>query len=418
MRKLAQTLAGVMAVAVIGSLAVPGAFALGFRNPDQDARATAQGEAFVAQADDASAIYYNPAGLTQLKGTEITSGGMLTFRDITFKGDSGTRDHVGSPAFTPHFFMATDFGLEKWRFGLGTTIPYGNSMDWGSGPFSTLVRKSSMAVYNIAPSVAYKFNEHLSLGVDLNVYHGTTELQFDFSPMLQGSRSKFEGDGDALGATVGLMWKINDQHTIGVVYRSPFTIDFHGQAKNKDASIYTTSAGASAKINFPQQVAAGYAFRPIKRWKLEADVEWTNWETLNTVRLRSDDPIVTGDPRTTIAFNWLDSFFYEFGTQYDINKNWAARAGYIYSENSVPTSTFSPNLPDANRHVFSVGFGYDSKEKAILFSKLGLSVDLVYQYALSENRTIPAGASLASPYVDGKWESSSHAVMMTTTLKF
>ncbi len=417
MRRLGQVIVCAVVLVVVGSMAVPQAFALGFRNPDQDARATGQGEAFVAQADDASAIYYNPAGLTQLKGTQVTSGGILVFRDIKFKGAGGT-DHLNDPTFTPHFFVASDLGQERWRFGLGATIPFGNSMDWGSGPFSMIDRASSLVVYDIAPTVAYQINEHLSLGAGLNVYHGTTGLEFDFSPLLPGSRSTFEADGDAVGATVGLMWKITEQHTIGMVYRSPFAIDFHGRAKNTDAGPFSTSAAASAKIDFPQQVAAGYAFRPIKKLKLEVDVEWTNWDTLNTVRLRSANPIVTGDPRTTLPFNWLDSFYYETGAQYDIDDHWAVRAGYIYSENSVPTSTFSPNLPDSNRHVFSAGLGYDSKKEAILFSKLGLSVDLVYQYALSEDRTIPSGRSAASPFVDGKWESSSHAVMITTTLKF
>ena len=417
MRRFEQILACATVVVVIHSLAVPQALALGFRNPDQDARATAQGEAFVAQADDASAIYYNPAGLTQAKGTQITSGGILGFRDIKFDG-AGTKDQQTGSSFTPHLFIASDLGLEKWRFGVGATVPYGNSTDWGSGPFSTLVRSSSLIVYDIAPTVAYQFNEHLSLGVGLNVYHGTTETKFEFSPLLPGSRSRFSGDGDAVGATVGLLWKINNQHTVGVVYRSPFAIDFQGRAKNSNAGPFTTSADASAKIDFPQQVAIGYAFRPIKKLKLEVDVEWTNWETLNTVRLHSADPIVTGDPRTSIPFNWLDSFYYEFGAQYEIADHWAARAGYIFSENSVPTSTFSPNLPDSNRHVFSVGFGYDSKDQKVLFSKLGLSVDLVYQYAFAEDRTIPAGRSVASPFVDGKWESSSHAIMITSTMKF
>jgi long-chain fatty acid transport protein len=417
MRRLVQTFVCITALAILGSQTAPSAWALGFRNPDQDARATGQGEAFVAQADDASAIYYNPAGLTQHKGTQVTSGGMLVFRDIQFHG-AGASDDMTEPAFTPNIFLATDFGLEKWRFGVGAFVPYGNSMNWGNGPMSALVRYSNLTVYNIAPTVAYQFNEHFSFGAALNVYHGTTDLKFDYFPLLPGSHSRFSADGDAVGATVGLMWKITDQHTLGVVYRSPFAIDFSGRAKNVNAGPFTTSAGASAQIDFPQQVAAGYAFRPIKNWKLEVDVEWTNWETLNTVRLHSSDPIVTGDPRTTIPFNWMDSFFYEFGTQYDIGEHWAARAGYIFSENTVPTSTFSPNLPDSDRHVFSVGFGYDSKDNLVLFSKLGLSVDVVYQYALSADRTIPSGKSVASPLVDGKWESSSHAVMMTTTLKF
>ena len=109
---------------------------------------------------------------------------------------------------------------------------------------------------------------------------------------------------------------------------------------------------------------------------------------------------------------------YEAGAQYELNDHWALRAGYIYSENSVPTRSFSPSVPDANKHVFSAGFGYDSKQKAVLFSKAGLSVDVVYQYTLAEDRTIAAGKSAASPFVDGTWKSSSHAVLITSTVKF
>ncbi|HUJ09143.1 MAG TPA: outer membrane protein transport protein [Verrucomicrobiae bacterium] len=399
----------------------PSVFALGFRNPDQDARATAQGEAFVAQADDASAIYYNPAGLTQVKGTQITLSGDFLFRNVKFRGPSGS-DNLDTFSLTPNFFAATDFGLQHWRFGLGVYIPFGNRMDWGSGPFSSLIRQSELIVYDFAPTVAYQFNDHFSLGAGVNFYHGNTDLKFDYLPpsspyyaFFPQSRSEFMGDGDGIGATVGAMWKINEQHTIGAVYRSPFSINFQGNARNTDAGSFDARADASAEIKFPQEVAVGYAFRPIKKLKLEADVEWTNWENLDNVRLHSNNPIITGDPRSNIPFHWRDSFFYEGGAQYDLTDHWALRAGYIYSENSVPTSTFSPVLPDSNKHIFSAGFGYDSKGKAVLFSKAALRIDVAYQYTLALDRNVGTGVS---PLVDGKWESSSHAVVLTSTVRF
>ena len=77
----------VVALAGAGLLAtLPEAKALGFRNADQGAAATAQGEAFIAQADDASAVYYNPAGLVQLTGTHVAGGSYLLFREIDFTG--------------------------------------------------------------------------------------------------------------------------------------------------------------------------------------------------------------------------------------------------------------------------------------------------------------------------------------------
>ena len=395
---------GIMTVVAVTSLAAASTtWALGFRNPDQDARATAQGEAFVAQADDASAIYYNPGGLTQVKGTQFTSGMMVGFPSWKYSGAGGS-DEMNTAYMLPHLYVASDFGLERWRFGLGFNVPFGNAAEYNNnGPLSPSLIRAAMAIYDIAPSVAYQFNEHLSLGVALNVYYGTTMTSS--APFGPGTESHFRGDGAAVGATVGALWKINDQHTVGVVYRSPFSISFDGTAV---LSPINGPSAASATIDFPQSVAVGYAFRPVKRWKLEVDVEWTNWDTLNTVNLHSANPFFDSstNPLTKVPFNWKDSFFYEFGTQYQINDTWTVRGGYIFSENTVPDSTYSPSVPDSDRHVFSIGAGYQSRR---------LNVDLAYQYSLSKNRDVVGSPS---GIADGHRESSGHAVIMTSTWKF
>ena len=380
-----------------GMIVTGSAWALGFRNPDQDARATGQGEAFVAQADDAAAIYYNPAGLTQQTGTELTSGGYLNFAGSHF---SGADPFHTTTSFLPHFYCATDFGKTNspWRVGLGFNVPFGNQANLGTtGHFAPQITQASLAVYNIAPSVAYRFNERFSLGVDLNVYHGDT--MFEYAPSLfPGTIYHFQGDGNAVGATVGALYKFNDQHTIGAVYRSPFTINFADYAALRPGIPNTP---ASASINFPQSVAVGYAYRPIPKLKLEVDVEWTNWDPLNTVQL-SAGPFLSGSQ----AYNWKDSFCYEFGAQYEVNDRWTVRAGYIFSENTVPDSTFSPAVPDANRHVLSVGLGYGTKR---------LQVDVAYQYSFTESRTVTGSPGVLS---DGNWTTDGHALMLTSTLKF
>jgi len=412
---------GVACVAVAAFVAVSSSHALGFRNPDQGAAATAQGEAFAAQADDASAIYYNPAGLTQVEGTQFTSGGYIVFRDIQFKG-SGTSDDIDATSFLPHLYVASDFGLERWRFGLGMNIPFGNDVDWGdTGPFQEIVTESSLTVLNIAPTLAYKVNDHLSMGVGLNVYLGDTELQnrpFTTPGVLPfpfpDTKFKFDGDGDALGATVGLMWKINEKHTLAAVYRSPFRIDFDGDAHLTNPPPVPIDPGptsASTSIDFPQSATIAYAFRPVPRLKLEVDIEWTNWETLDTVRLDSTNVAFDG---YNIPFDWEDSLFYEFGVEYKVCDEWVVRAGYIFSENTVPESTFSPSQPDSDRHVFSVGIGYSSA-KPLFFGKFYMDVDIAYQYAVSEDRTID---SAINSEVNGDWESSSHAVIFTSTIRF
>lgn len=390
-------------------------FGLGFRNPDQGARATGQGEAFVAQADDPSAVYYNPAGLAQLDGTHLMGGLNVMLRDYKFTG--ATVETMDEPAFLPHFYAATDLGQPKLRFGFGMNVPFGTKVDWGdAGSLRYVVTESELMVANFAPAIAWQVNEHLSIGGAVNVYYGDTELKrlfpwwaaLELPPgALPDGVFRFEGDGVAVGGTIGLLWKINAQHSLGMVYRTPFSIDFDGTVgislDPTPGQLFRT-APAEATIDFPQSVAVGYAFRPMKQLKLEVDIEWTNWETLDDVVLRSSNAL-HGE---AIPFRWKNSFFYEFGVEYALNDQWVLRAGYIFSENTVPDETFSPTVPDSDRHVFSVGVGYATGR---------FGVDLVYQYSLSEDRTI-RGGSVSSPFVDGLWETQAHALMLSVAARF
>lgn len=388
---------GMVAIAAASLFVTGSAWALGFSNPDQNARATGQGNAFVAQADDASAIYFNPAGLTQQTGTESTGGGYLDLAGSRFRGAADV-DNT-STTFVPQFYLATDFGKTNspWRVGLGFNVPFGSAADLGStGHFMNQVTKSSLTVYNIAPSVAYRFNDHFSLGADLNVYHGDTMFEQKVLPA-GNAVFHFEGDGNAVGATVGALYKFNDQHAIGAVYRSPFSINFSDYASLRGI---VPATAASASVNFPQSVAVGYAFRPIAPLKLEADLEWTNWDPLTTVQLRAG-PLSTG-----LGYDYQDSFMYKFGAEYELTKRWTIRGGYIFSENSVPDRTYSPAEPDADRHVLSIGLGYAIK---------GLQIDVAYQYSFTASRTVagsPGGLS------DGKWNSDGHALTWSSTMKF
>jgi long-chain fatty acid transport protein len=394
-------------IALIGLCFGPAVFALGFRNPDQNARATGQGEAFVAQADDPSAVYYNPAGLTQVTGTEGMSGGSMIIRDIKFHPAGGGKSvSMNDPAYTFHLYASSDLKTDRWRLGFGINVPFGTSMNWGNDtPFANILTKANLTVINYAPTVAFKVNDHLSLGAGVSIYQGNTELEFNYDPHKPaGPKFKFEGSGVAVGGTFGVMWRITDQHTVGIVYRLPFSLQFDGTASVPSYP----SAPANCTIQFPQSIAAGYAFRPTKKLKLEFDIEWTDWNTLNTVQLHSNNPTVTGDLRSALPFDWQAGFFYEFGVQYQINTNWVARLGYIFSENTVPDSTFGPMLPDSDRHVFSVGLGYTAKR---------WEVNLVYQYSLSADRTIN---NPPNPYytVNGTWESQASTIMVTSAIKF
>jgi long-chain fatty acid transport protein len=388
--------------------------ALGFRSPDQNAAATAQGEAFIAQADDASAAHYNPAGLTQLAGTHAMAGGYVFMPRYRFDGPNGN-DTMDDASFTPHLYLASDLGQNNFRFGLAVNVPYGNAVNWdNNGPLKYVVTEASLSVMNIAPTLAYRINDQLAVGASLNVYYGRTELNnhVPFAPPLlpatfPDGQFKFKGDGEAVGASIGVLWRPAENHSLAAIYRSPFTLDFEGEAQVRNAPAVLPSsmfakADARAEIDFPQIAAVGYAYRPTPRWTLEVDIEWTNWETLDEVVLKSRNAL----DGTTIPFHWENSFFYELGVKYQLSDQWTLRAGYIFSENSVPEETFSAMVPDSDRHVVSVGCGYNTER---------FDLNLGYQFTVGESRTITDSVNAPA---NGEWSSTSHAFIFSGAVKF
>src|SRR5207302_1346108 len=131
---------------------------------------------FTAQADDPSAIFYNPSGLTQLHGTNVSAGAYFLFPIFRDVGPNGNEE-MRLPTVLPHVYAESDFGLERWRFGVGVNNLFGINEDYGDkGPLRTLADKARLCVINFAPAVAYEVNDHLSVGAALNIYYGQLEL--------------------------------------------------------------------------------------------------------------------------------------------------------------------------------------------------------------------------------------------------
>jgi long-chain fatty acid transport protein len=381
----------------------------GIEVPMQGARAAGQADAFTAQADDPSAIFYNPAGLTQLQGTQVSAGLYFLQPQWKLEADSGAIEHMNLATWIPHFYAATDFGLERWRFGLGVNNPFGINENWGdSGSLRQIVDQAQLMVINIAPAVSYKLNDNLSVGAAFNIYAGSLVLTRNVvlgPPPFPEGEFHFRGNAYSFGFTPGVLWKINEQHSIGAYYRSAFTMDFKGKAKVSVAGMDAAGpSDADASLDFPQSIGGGYAFRPIPTWKIEADVIWTDWHTLDRLRFESDDPNFDGQ---TLPADWRSGFTYRLGTEYQLDENWFLRAGYAYGQNSVPTATFSPIVPDSNYHLLAAGIGYSTP---------GWSFDIAGQYIYREKHHVEG--SVNSPLVDGDWTNNMYGIMATLTLKF
>jgi long-chain fatty acid transport protein len=405
----------ITALAVLGSIP---AYGLGFRIPDQSATAVGRGNAFAATADDPSAVYYNPAGITQLAGSHaLLNGYGIAFQARVNLEAPGSKDfdNKWDPQAVPQSFSTYQlFGSPVW-FGFGVYVPFGLKNRYSDDvPFRNVAREGSIEYVTYNPVLAWKVTERFSIAAGLTINHAKASLVQGI--VSKGDEFRFEGSDTSFGFNAGLLWQPHPMHSFGATYVSQSTMDLRGETLTHfedQHRIVPVAPGvfapitiqgvdgnrhASARIQFPQHITLGYSLRPTKDWNVEFDLDWTDWETLNDVTLKQRH---VEDKK--IPFNYNASFLYEVGVTRKFGL-WHVSAGYIYSQRTVPNEEFNPAVPDTDRHVFSVGFGrkYDK-----------MSWDLAYQYLWGPERNIDRGT-----VVDGNYRFEAHAVSLAVGYHF
>jgi len=393
----------------------------GFRLPDQDAFATARGEAFVATADNPSAIYYNPAGISQLDGSDVRLGMYDIYLAPTYKNPSTGSSYGLDEHFhvIPQVFFTYSPTNADWpvSFGLGIYSPYGLSEQWPQiTGFRTISTSASMQYYTINPVVSYKLPWHLSVAAGLMVNYSDLTLAQGLTPYPYNDLFRFTGDSWALGYNLGLMWQPLKKLSFGATYRSGSRMDYSGHTDTwVNGSLPKVSSGAELDYHFPLQAAAGVSYRPTEKWNIEFDTEFTDWDSIGNLSLHqtSPNPAV---PLSTIpvAFDWQSSWYYELGVTRYFDNGWHVSAGYIFNENSVPNSHYSPVVSDMDKHFFSLGVGYKAGH---------LSFDVSYQLGYGPDTTVtgsaaPLGYPATYHPADGTYSFLSHAVSVSAGWHF
>ena len=428
---------------------------------DQSASGTAQSNAVVAQADDPSAIYYNPAGMTQLRGVQTSFGALLVGGSSSFRNSAGQTaksSFDGSVAYPPpiNFYITAnlkDLGfssLGDLSAGLGVLSPFGTLMRWpNDGPFRTARTFSAMELIDIKPTLAYKLNDQLSLGVGADIYTffnfwGEGHLQRQsispgppaFPLAAAGSQVEFTGRDTMPGFNVSLLYTpLRNQDgkplaNIGFVYRSQATAHLKGQFLVNGA----VQADASQTLVLPQIYTGGIALWPKRdqdhEWKLELDVDYTGWKSVRNLDIHLSNGVTLPSPQ-----NWRSTYTVMIGTEYKWMRpttlpGWevALRGGYWNAETPIPDSSFNPEVPDADHHSLSFGVGLLCKEHGNIFnlfdcgsSGLGkfrpkaVGVDLAYQVLLYEVREV--GGNVNST-VNGTYKTTFHIGSVNFRINF
>jgi long-chain fatty acid transport protein len=414
---------GVLAVlvAVVAALSVS---ANGFRLADQDAFATARGEAFVATADNASAIYYNPAGITQLEGVNFRSGLYGIYLDPSYTPPPPANNntfHIDHQwAAVPQLFAA--YTPKDWplSFGLGVFSPYGGNIGWPQDTgFRTVATGGSLTYVTMNPVVALKLAPGLSIAGGVMVNYASLEmeqgLRTNSSPLINFFR--FNGDGWSAGYNLGLFWQPHQKVSLGATFRSSTTITMDGTTEfEQQPVIRSTQRSAQAGFEFPLTAVLGISYRPTPKWNLEFDADYTDWSSFGkTTIYQTPAPPFPVQQNILVTLNWQPSWMYEFGVTRYFDNGWHVSAGYVFDENSVPDAYYSPLAADLDRHFLSVGAGFKGKR---------FDFDVAYQFGYGPARTVTGSTPSSTPGLyagqnaDGTYDFISHAVMLTVGLHF
>ncbi len=374
-------------------------FALGFALPDQDAFATARGNAFVATANDPAAVYYNPAGISQLDGSHMSVGAYGIVYGSSYSGAAGSIDSKTQLAVLPQVFSTWSLPKYNLTLGLGTYSPYGLRNEWpSSAPFVGKGETGEIDYFTLNPVVAYQIIPSLSIAAGPTLNYSEADLKEFIAPL--NFVNHFRGRDTAAGYNVGILWHPLDQHSFGVTYRSATDMNYNGHA----TSLLPFGPGnipSQANIHFPQTVAAGYSFRPTTNWNFEADANWTDWTDLRTVDVNPQAAL--GD---NLAFNWHPSWMFDFGATRYLGDGWRLSGGYMYSMNTVPDADFNALVPDSDRHIFSIGVGKK-------YAKW--SWDVAYQLGWGPSHSVGTDNF---PPANGSYDFLSHAISINIGYHF
>ncbi len=281
-----------MLVTLISGAFVWNVSANGFRLPDQDAFATGRGEAFVATADNPSAIYYNPAGITQLAGDNFRGGleGIYykpSFQPPVGQPNSGqTYNGLDNSAYLPQFFYTHTASTVPFSFGLGVYAPFGGNMNWPQDTgFNTVATSGSLKYITINPVVALKVSPTLSVGGGVMLNYGkisTTQGLYSY-PSGFANYFDFSGDGWSVGYNLGLLWQPHPKISFGIAFRSMATVNMKGKTEFElqpyPGVSSPTQRNVSSKYTFPLTAVFGVSYRPTPKWNLEFDADCTDWSS-------------------------------------------------------------------------------------------------------------------------------------------
>jgi len=353
--------------------------AAGFRIGEQDARANAMGNAFVAVADNAAAAWYNPAATVDLEGKNNVSAGLvLIVPRMEHYSETQRHSDLIKPKgnIAPHMYAVTKLN-DRTALSLSVNAPYGMASVWDKESYTSEYSvKSEVKDINYGLNLAYKLSEKFSVAAGVDYASIDAYLTKMYGPY----ELKISGDGYGLGYNAAAMYHYNDKWDFGASYRSSITSTLRGNAR------VVSKTAIKADLTLPDTFQIGAAYRLNEKWRFTVVGDYTNWSTYDEIvfKNRSDGTTYGSEVK-----DWNDAWAVRLASEYVINDRWKVRGGAFYDWTPVPESHFETRVPDNDRLSFSIGFGYAHKD---------LSLDFSYCHVRFFDRSIGGGTDLSGKY--------------------
>lgn len=344
-----------------------------------------------ASAEDASVMWFNPAGLTEIKGSQAIIGGHIISPSAKFS-DEGS--YAGIPAnlvgggggdgatlgFVPNIYWKGE--MAGYDVGLGINVPFGQHISYDdewAGRY--LAVETNLKTININPTIARKVNDKLSFGLGLNVQYVdlimSSKINNNLVALLPApynglgtiatdGEGEIEADSWGFGWNAGLLYKVNQATTLGVAYRSTVTHNAEGRVEytnvdpvlKSSATLSLVGAGVSSTVNLPASASFSVVHAYNSKFQLLADATWTKWSDYKDLVIDYDDAD-SSQKDTNTQQDFKDSWRLSLGGIYQLNDDMKLRAGVAFDQTPVSNEMHrSPRTPDSDRKWVSVGLGY------------------------------------------------------------
>lgn len=319
---------------------------------------------YAARASDASTVFTNPAGMSQLEGTQVAAGLQALYGDVGFTPDANTSTRLGTddgdnaigwlPAAST--FLVVPLG-EKWRAGLGALSYFGLAEkyndDWVGRYY---LEEGILLGLSLTPSVSYKVTDWLAVGAGLNAMYGylDTEVAVNNGVGPDGELSLLDRTW-GFGGYAGILVKAGEATRLGLTYLSAVELEF------KDTPTFTglgpglggilaNPSELDLGVSVPQTVMLSATRALGERWSLLANLGWQDWSEFGYVQAG-----VETAGTTTLSLNYQDTYHGALGAQYRASQNWLLSAGVGYDSSAVEDQHRTVSLPMGEQWRFGLG---------------------------------------------------------------